>query len=153
MHPHLRGLAMRSSDELVSFRLASAVAEVAGAFQISVSRAPADGKTNEASFGKVRALRVHLEFETEGRGDRDSREYESVTIPIDRFGMGQADVNLEVPFNAPVSYDGRMIRIKYQLVITTDRQSALDHRLEIPVVVAPAGGASTYQYPHPLPSQ
>lgn len=141
---------MHNVDPLVSYQLASHVAEVSGAFHITVSRSPADGASNEAQMGKVRGLRVHLEYETEGRGDRDSREYSETTVPIDRFGMGRADITLEVPFNAPISYDGHLLRVKYEIVVVTDRQRAFDYALKIPVVVAPVGGASTYQRPHPL---
>ena len=141
---------MPDHDPLVSYLLASHVAEVSSAFHISVSRSPVDGMTNEAQVGKVRELRVHLEYETEGRGNRNMHEFPTRSVPIDRFGMGKADITLDVPFNAPISYDGDLIRVKYEIVIVTDIQRAFDDSQRIPVVVAPVGGANTYQRPHPL---
>lgn len=144
---------MRNPDPLLSYKLASFVCEVGSAFHLSVSRAPADGQMNDKTVGKVRAVRVELSYETEGRGDTDSDDLFEFVMPIDRFGMGSADVQIDVPSNAPISYDGRLIRVKYEIHIRTDVSASIDHATDIPVLVVPVGGATTYHQAHPLPSQ
>lgn len=143
---------MHKPDPLLSYKLASPVCELGSAFYLSVSRAPMDGAVNEGGIGKVRAVRVELGYETEGRGDTDSKDVFEFEMPIDRFGMGSADVQVHVPEDAPISYDGALIRINYAIHIRTDISASIDHGIDIPVIVVPVGGADTYQHPHPLPS-
>ncbi len=143
---------MRSQDPLLSYTLATEVAEVGSGFHISISRSPADGETNDKTFGKARSVRVELRYETDGRGDRDSGKFGSYEVPLDRFGMGSADLFVEIPPDAPISYDGVLMRIQYVLRIRTDLQISIDHGIDLDVVVAPTGGAGTYRYPHPLTS-
>lgn len=144
---------MRSPDPLLSYKLASYVAEVGDAFHLSLSRSPADGSMNDKMVGKVRSVRVELGFETEGRGDTDRSTIARFEMPIDRFGMGSADVRIDVPHNAPISYDGHLIRVRYNLHIRTDLSASIDHATDVPVLVVPVGGATTYQSAHPLPPQ
>ncbi len=138
------------SDHLLSVHLASVAAEVGDAFRLSISRAPEDGKQNTPGFGRVRAIRVHLEYETDGRGDTDSLAFPAQRVPIDKFGMGSADLEIPIPSNAPISYTGQLMSIRYWLQVTTDIEKSLDRRREIPVLVVPKNGAGTYIAAHPL---
>ena len=101
-------------------------------------------------IGKVRSLRIELEYKTSGRGDEDSKKVHTSEVPIDRFGMGAADLRIEVPPDSPISYDGQLMRVHYEIHIWTDIQAQIDHGSDIAVLVVPIGGATSYQRPHPL---
>lgn len=140
------------SDPQVSYKFASQFAEIGTAFHVSVARSPDDGVLNEKMMGKVRALRISLEMKTEGRGDTDTRNVASAEIPVDRFGAARGDIVLAVPIDLPISYDGRLLRVVYEVTIRTDTQLGLDPKVEIPVVVVPQNGIGRYGQPHPLRS-
>ena len=144
------GSEMCIRDRSISVRLASAFAEVGGAFHVSISRAPQDGTTNREGAGRVRHLRVSLGYETDGRGDTDSDNFQSLRIPIDQFGMGSADNEIPVPIDAPISYRGELMSLAYWITVTTDVEMSLDHIDHIPVVVVPKNGMGTYTLAHPL---
>ncbi len=141
---------MLSGDPQVSYTFASYFAEVGSSFFCSVSRAPDDGQTNEKSIGKARAIRVTLDMATEGRGTRDSQELGTAEVPIDRFGKASGDLEFPVPADAPISYDGQLIRVRYTMTIRTDTQLGIDPKFAVPVVVVPKNGANSYDAPHPL---
>ncbi len=141
---------IQSADRNISIKLANDIAEIGEAFHLTVERSPTDGVTNDSGRGKIREVRVHLEYATQGRGTTNSATFPAATFPVDQFGMGSGDIVLPIPIHSPVSYDGRLLRVVYQIVVTTDVQAGMDHNTEIPVAVVLENGGDTYRAPHPL---
>ena len=129
--------------------LDSFVEEVGGVFTGRVSRlADADGTSSES---KARAVRMELRYWTEGRGDTDNMVISNVEFPIEPHGGLQADFRLAVPQGAPISYDGSLIRVLYEIEARVDLKLARDPKVTRAVLVVPVGGLGTYDRPHPLP--
>lgn len=140
---------MTHHDTNLAIKLANDVAEVGGIFRCELKRRPNDGESNEN--GKVRAVRLTLRMRTEGRGSEDRTDYVTEEIPVDEFGMASAKIDLIVPSNAPISYDGSLIRVLWQIEARTDVALARDQFSVAPVLVVPVGGLGVYSGPHPLP--
>ncbi len=140
----------RSADPNLSIQIEHDIAEVGSFFACTVSRSPTDGVTNEPGRGQVRGVRIELGWSTEGRGDTDSDTVASLVIPVDEFGMANARVELPVPANGPISYDGALIRVRWELSAQTDIKLGVDQRSSAEVLVVPARGLGTYDRAHPL---
>lgn len=141
---------IRPVDDQLSIELANDIAEVGGAFAGHIRRAPLDGVSNDATVGSVREIRVRLVMETEGRGDSDSKRYEEVSALVDEHGMTSQPFQLPVPIDAPVSYDGSLMRIRWHIEGRTDRKFAIDAKVSAEVLVVPEGGLDLYTRPLPL---
>lgn len=139
-----------STDPNLSIEIDHDVAEVGGAFRCAVRRSPVDGEINDKTFGKARSVRLSLRMYTEGRGNEDQERYALTEFPIDEYGMATGIANLVVPAEAPVSYDGQLIRVRYEIEARTDLHLARDQRSSAEVLVVPRGGLGAYRRPHPL---
>ena len=85
------------------------IVECGGRFTGQVSRdADADGVS---STSKARSVRLVLRFRTEGRGDTDTSDVSSLQFDLEPHGGMSSPFSLAVPASAPVSYDGRTMRI------------------------------------------
>lgn len=142
---------MSEHDPNLAIRLDHDVAEVGGSFRCSLRRSPADGETNDKTVGKVRAVRIVLRMRTEGRGNTDRRDFETHEIPVDEYGMATADLELAVPTDAPISYDGSLIRVLWEIEARTDLKLMGDQRSSVSVLVVPTGGLGAYDRAHPMP--
>jgi hypothetical protein len=142
---------MSSHDPNLEIRLLHDIAEIGGHFTCDVKRSPSDGETNDGSFGQVRAVRIRLVSYTEGRGDVDTAEHAVVEMPVDQYGMASGQIQLGVPVDAPVSYDGSIIRVRWYIEARTDIALKRDQKSSADVLVVPVGGHGRYEYPHPLP--
>lgn len=140
---------MADHDANLAIKLAHDVAEVGGSFVCDLKRRPNDGESNES--GKVRAVRVTLRMTTEGRGSEDRKDYVTSEVPVDEFGIASERVELAVPADAPISYDGSLIRVMWHIEARTDVALARDQYSVAPVLVVPVGGLGVYSQPHPLP--
>ena len=121
------------------------VAEVGGAFRGRV--------VSEAEIDAgVRAVRVWLRFEAKGRGNTDGAIVDADEIPLHPGQPFDVPFTLRVPPTVPISYDGRLIRVVWELGVRVDRRLAKDQSVERTVLVVPEGGQSVYRQPHPLPA-
>lgn len=141
---------IRPDDPQLQVELINDVAEVGGYFSGHITRSPVDGARNTPGRGHVRAVRVRLHMFTEGRGDKDSWHSNEIEAPVDEHGMTSAPFEIPVPSGAPISYDGSLVRVRWQMEIRTDRKMALDSVLSTEVLVVPHGGMGLYTRPHPL---
>ncbi len=140
----------RNADPNLSIRIDDDVAEVGSFFGCDVARSPADGESNASSGpGKIRAVRVSLRWYTEGRGDTDSNTVMTVELPVDEFGMTSGRVELGVPGNGPISYDGSLIRVRWEISAQTDIKLGFDQLSTAEVLVVPRGGHGLYDRAHP----
>jgi len=139
-----------STDPNLTVSLDHDIAELGATFRGSISRAPIDGQTNDQTLGKVRSVRIALNYATSGRGDVDSESYAMVEFPVDEYGLVSAEFALTVPKDSPISYDGGLIRVGWFIEARTDRQLATDHKLSIDVLVIPHNGSGYYDRPHPI---
>ncbi len=141
---------MRTPDQNLAIHLEHDIAEVASSFLCSVKRSPSDGETNEKTLGQVRAVRIALRMTTEGRGDEDRQDFATQELPVDDYGMASGEVRLHIPANAPISYDGALIRVRWHIEARTDIKFGIDQESSVTVLVVPAGGLGVYTRPHPL---
>lgn len=142
---------MASHDPQLEIRLHHDIAEVGGRFTCDVARSPTDGERNDGTVGLVRAVRIRLGSYTEGRGDVDSDEHAVVELPVDEHGMASGQIQLDVPIDAPISYDGSLIRVRWFIEARTDIALTRDQKSSAEVLVVPVGGHGRYEFPHPLP--
>lgn len=142
---------IRKSDPRLDVQLAAEAVELDQSFAVELRRSPDDRNDNSGLFGKVRAVRVSLGWFTEGRGDKDHGTVAEAEVPTDQYGALAMQVPLWVPGDSPVSYDGRLIRVLWEIEIRTDTRLAIDPVISVPVLVVPRGGIAHYRLPHPLP--
>lgn len=130
--------------------LDNVVAECGGSFSGRIRRTPdADG---ESSSSRARAVRIVLRYYTEGRGDRDDRDVSRLEIDLEPHGGLDTGFVLDMAPDVPVSYDGRMLRVLYEIEARVDVKFARDPTVDRSVLVVPRGGLGLYDRPHPLPS-
>ena len=123
--------------------------EVGAAFTGRVLREPdADGVSTTS---RARAVRLVLRMWTEGRGDKHTREVCTRSFDLQDHGGLTSAFSLSVPRSAPVSYDGSLIRVRYEIEGRVDVRLARDPKIKRPVLVVPEGGLGIYDRPHPLP--
>jgi len=113
-----------------------------------IRRADADGVSQTS---KARAVRLVLRVYTEGRGDVDKRDVSSSNFDLEPHGGLNAGFSLAVPQTSPISYDGSLMRIRYEIEARVDLKLARDDRYSRQVLVVPEGGMGVYDRPHPLP--
>ena len=99
---------------------------------------------------RIREVRIMLRYRTEGRGDTDSWEGPAVSFPVGVDGALTADFTLDVPSDAPVSYDGNLLRLLWEVEARTDLRLRLDKKTSQSIVIVPSGGLGLYRHPHPL---
>lgn len=125
------------------------IAECGGRFTGTVRRdADADGVSSRS---RARAVRLVLRYRTEGRGDTDKRDVSNLEFQLEAHGGLSTTFALSVPPDGPVSYDGRMLRVLYEIEARVDVKLARDPKIERAVLVVPKGGLGVYDRPHPLP--
>lgn len=141
---------IRPDDPQLTVELVSDIAALGSYFSGHIRRSPVDGAANAPGRGQVRAVRVGLYMFTQGRGDEDSWRSDEIEAPVDEHGMASAPFRLPVPHDMPISYDGALIRVRWQIEVRTDRKMALDSVLSADVLVVARRGEHLYQRPHPL---
>ena len=99
---------------------------------------------------RIREVRVVLRYRTEGRGDTDSWTSDPVGFPVAVDGSLNAEFTLDVPDDAPVSYDGSLLRLIWEVEARTNLRMRIDKKASAPVVVVPVGGLGLYRRAHPL---
>ena len=141
---------IRPDDPQLRVELVNDVAELGRYFSGHIRRDPVDGATNAPGRGQVRAVRLGLRMFTEGRGDKDDWRSNDIQAPVDEHGMTSTPFELPVPHDMPISYDGSLMRVRWQIEIRTDRKMAFDSVLTTEVLVVPRHGVGLYRRPHPL---
>ncbi len=129
----------------LDLQLESYAAEVGGQFvgQLTYSANPDKADT-------VRGLRVVLRYFTEGRGDTNSNDVWVIPVDVDSFGNATERFHIPVPPDGPISYDGRLIRLRWEVRATVDLARRRDYHSTVPVMILPVNGWGVYEYPHPL---
>ncbi len=143
---------MRSPDPTLNVELRDFVAPIRGSFEGLLARNPQLSDSQEANQHRLQGVRLQLGYITEGRGDTDKGVIYSQEFPVDEWGRMSTTFRIPVPETAPISYDGRLIRVRHWISATVMVKMALDRKLEIPVLVVPVNGHGLYDRPHPLPS-
>ncbi len=143
---------MRRPDPTLSMTLTNNIAPVGTSFQGQLTRNPQLDDGQEAGKHRIQGVRLELGFTTEGRGDTDSAMVHHQEFPVDGWGRLAVHFQVPVPSGGPISYDGRLIRLRWELTATVMIKRAIDRRLEVPVLVIPANGWGVYDRPHPLRS-
>lgn len=84
---------------------------------------------------KIRRVMLELRWETSGRGDRDRQtplELEIGQGPELPAGISELPFEFEAPL-APASYNGRLIKLAWEMRVRLDRPMALDTKHTHPV--------------------
>ena len=99
---------------------------------------------------RIREVRVLARFRTEGRGDHDVWESDPLAFDVGVDGSLHASFALDVPFDGPVSYDGGLLRVIWEVEARTDLRMRIDQKTTATVIVVPMGGLGLYRRAHPL---
>ncbi len=133
----------------MGLELEDMVCEVGGHFVGRLIRqADADGVSTDS---RARSVRLVLRLYTEGRGDVDRVDVSSLRFDLAPHGGLSAEFSLPVPATSPVSYDGTLMRVQYEIEARVDLKLARDEKYGRRVLVVPVGGLGVYDRPHPLP--
>lgn len=143
---------MRAPDPTLSMTLTNNIAPVGTSFQGHLTRTPELDDGQEPGKHRIQGVRLGLGFVTEGRGDTNMASVYDHEFPVDDWGRLSVPFQVPVPHEGPISYDGRLIRLRWELTATVMIKRAIDRHLEVPVLVIPANGWGVYDRPHPLPS-
>ncbi len=84
-------------------------------------------------------IKVRAEWHTEGRGDRDQRRVDEMTVFQGVLPGGQPAVlafRLTLP-DQPWSYSGHYINILWELVADVDLPLAINPKSRLPIIVRP----------------
>ena len=138
-------------DPNLQIGLTTDIVEIGAQVTGHIQRWPSDGDDNSKKVGKVEAIRVKVRWRTEGRGDRDWETVGEVNIPASDFGQAKGSFAIPIPYDAPISYDGNLIRVLWEVEARTDRKYAVDPKFVLPLLVVPQNGGHRYRRPHPLP--
>lgn len=134
---------------MMQLELDDIVCPIGHHFRGTLTRQPdADGLS---STSKARSVRLVLRMYTEGRGDTDRSEIAGLNFDLQSHGGLSVPFALAVPEGSPISYDGTLIRIKYEIEAKVDLKLARDEKFARQVLVVPEGGMGVYDRPHPLP--
>lgn len=118
---------------MIQLDLRTPEAETGGTVAGTVSWS-AEGRAPEA-------IEVALRYRTEGRGTEDSRRVAEQRHELDAAGFGSLPTisfRLDVPPEGPVSYDGDLIRVIWEVTARLDIPWARDEKHEVAVWVGPA---------------
>ncbi len=123
--------------------------EIGGRLQGRVSLPGVEGI--DPMTERIREVRVNLRYETEGRGDRDRWTGPAQAFDVNIDGSLYGQFALEVPAEAPISYDGSLFRLRWTVEARTDLRMRVDRKTAVEFVVIPRRGRGHYRQPHPLP--
>ncbi len=126
------------------------VAEVGGVFRGRIHRAGRVDDLVERTNRRVRAIELSLRYRAEGVGITDRATAATVQFPVDDYGRAGGRFELPVPGGDPISYDGALFRVRWEIEARVDTRWAFDPKTTIPVLVIPVGGLARYHAPHPL---
>ncbi len=85
-----------------------------------------------------RRLVVRLCWVAEGQGDSDRRHLGEVAF--DGSASGSEPFELDVPAGGPISYDGNLFQVRWEVELRLDRRLRADPSVAVPVTVLPRGG-------------
>jgi hypothetical protein len=137
----------------MTLTLANTSTELGGRFRGQVVRTGELDDRADTSRSRVRGVRARLQYRTEGRGTTNGASVDEVTLAADEFGRVNSAFELVVPAQAPISYDGLLIRLIWEIEAVVDIRSRIDTTQRYPVLVLPTNGFGVYQGPHPLRPQ
>ncbi|MEM8923163.1 MAG: hypothetical protein AAGD35_06645 [Actinomycetota bacterium] len=112
---------------------------------------PSDHVTSADRPSLFRGWHLHLAWTTADRGSVDGERVAAERLPSGAYGTGDLRFELRVPALAPISYNGRLLTIRWAITIGVERRLLPDLTATIPIVVVPANGAGRYLGAHPLP--
>lgn len=138
------------SEPALAVEVERGIVEVGGSVSGQLRLASELDDLATESSQRVRAVRVSLRFTTEGRGDTDERSVAELEFPVDHNGRVEARFDLTVPHDGPISYDGRLVRVRWEVEARIDVKLRRDPTTHIPVLVIPSGGWGLYHQPHPM---
>jgi len=102
-----------------------------------------------------RGIDVELTYHTEGRGDTDRKVVARARHDVtEGESGGELPVELTVPLEGPITYDGRLIRVIWSVTASLDMRMARDPSASHPLTVFPRGGHDLWarSAPPPAPS-
>lgn len=131
------------SDELMRLELDSDVTECG------------DVVTGTARWGPLdfdpRRVIAELRYWTEGRGDQDSNVVSDAAFDAEPEGQGRFE--LVVPASGPMSFDGSLIRVLWEVRLRFDRSMRSDPSTSAPLTVLPLGGLAMWARQSGAPPQ
>ncbi len=85
-----------------------------------------------------RRLVVRLCWVAEGQGDTHRRHLAQVAF--DGSPSGSEPFELAVPPEGPITYDGNLFKVRWEVELRLDRRLRADPSVAVPVTVLPRGG-------------
>lgn len=128
----------------LSFSLDGWLAELGGVFRGTAVYKPSVGES-----GRATGIRVRLVYDAYGAGGTLHQVAAELRWAMEPGSAFVTTFEVGVPGTEPVSYDGQLITIRWQLEVAATRPWRSDHTVVADVLVVPVGGLSVYRSPHP----
>lgn len=128
----------------LSFSLDGWLAELGGAFQGTIAYHPTEGEA-----GRANGIRLRLSYRTAGVGGSVHRVAAEQRWSMEPGASFVTSFLVGVPGLEPISYDGQLLSIRWQIEVAATRPWRGDHSVVADVLVVPVGGGSIYRTPHP----
>ncbi|MCB0997217.1 MAG: hypothetical protein KDB21_19115 [Acidimicrobiales bacterium] len=90
----------------------------------------------------ARGVEVSLQYRTEGRGDTDRGTFSTTRQPA--AGSGSVRFDLAVPAEGPITFDGRLIRVIWEVNVKLDVPWATDIVQTETITIFPRGGRTLW---------
>lgn len=88
-------------------------------------------------LAKVKAVTIELRASVSGSGDRESVVGAKAVLHQGPVTLGELPFRLRVPATGPVSFQGRYVKIVWEVIAELDIPWAIDPKAVQPVVVTP----------------
>jgi hypothetical protein len=85
---------------------------------------------------------VRLRYRTEGRGASDTEVVDEVIFAGSASGAER--IELSVPVNGPMSFDGSLVKVLWELDLSLDHRLAGDRGTTVGLTVLPRGGLALW---------
>lgn len=92
--------------------------------------------------GSFRAVRIEVGYHTEGRGTADSKVVAVQEMPQEP--QGALLFELPIPPEGPLTVDGQLIRLIWEVRLVVDRPLSSDDREVAVITVFPRGGLALW---------
>lgn len=130
-------------------RIDSEIAELGASFTGYVTYEPSPGEPDR----RIRGIEFELQWTMGEHNDNDEATFEPTRIECDADGRLDTIWVVPVPHDQPISYDGHLFAVTWQLKATLDVRRGRDEHWTQEVVVIPRNGRLVYDGPHPLRSE
>ena len=136
--------ASAGAESAMTVIVANPIVEPGGMIRVALSYNPA------LDTNVVTAVEFDLSFEIVPlQYDPRLTAVVKETIPLDTGAIVSLEKEYQIPEDAPISYEGEHVNVRWRLHVIGHRAAAQPHRVAFDIDVVPTGAVGLYREPHP----